>query len=59
MQEQIKQHATSPVYGMGFLGAAFYYISQATSFTMGLLGFLKALVWPGILVYEALKSLGG
>jgi hypothetical protein len=50
--------STNAVYGVGLIGAAIYYISTATSFGMGLLGFLKALVWPGFLVYEALKSLG-
>ena len=34
----------SAVYGVGLIGAAIYYISTATSFWMGLLGFLKALV---------------
>ena len=46
------------VYGMGFIGAAIYFISQATGFWVGVLGFLKAIVWPAFLVYEALKSLG-
>ena len=48
----------SAVYGLGLIGAAIYYISIATSFWIGVLGFLKALVWPAFLVYEALKSLG-
>jgi len=46
------------VYGLGFIGAAVYFISQATGFWMGVLGFLKALVWPAFLIYEALKYLG-
>ena len=46
------------VYGLGFIGAAIYYISNATGFWIGVLGFLKALVWPAFLVYEALKFLG-
>ena len=46
------------VYGLGLIGAAIYFISHATTFWMGVLGFLKAIVWPGFLVYEALKSLG-
>jgi len=46
------------VYGLGLVGAVIYYISIATSFWMGVLGFLKALVWPGFLVYELLKFLG-
>jgi len=45
-------------YGLGFIGAAVYYISIATSFWMGVLGFLKALVWPVFLVYGLLKFLG-
>lgn len=45
------------VYGLGFIGAAVYYISTAPSFWMGVLGFLKALVWPAFLVYELLKFL--
>ena len=44
-------------YGLGFIGAAIYYISNASGFWMGVLGFLKALVWPAFLVYELLKFL--
>ncbi len=45
-------------YGLGVIGAAVYYISTATGFWMGVLGFLKALVWPAFLVYGLLKFLG-
>lgn len=45
-------------YGLGFLGAAIYYISTAMSFWAGVLGFFKALVWPAFLVFELMKSLG-
>ncbi len=41
-------------YFLGFLGAAIYYISTATGFWMGVLGFLKALVWPAFLVFKLL-----
>tara|TARA_Y100000310_G_C20396303_1_gene675256 strand:- start:413 stop:622 length:210 start_codon:yes stop_codon:yes gene_type:complete len=44
-------------YFLGFLGAVIYYISTATGFWMGVLGVLKALVWPAFLVYEVLKYL--
>ncbi len=47
----------SAVYGLGFIGAAIYYISVATTFWMGVLGFLKAIVWPAFLVYEVLNFL--
>lgn len=47
----------SAVYGLGFIGAAIYFIGHATSFWIGVLGFLKALVWPAFLVYQAFQFL--
>lgn len=59
MAKNVQNNAPAgAVYGLGLIGAAVYYIGAATSFGMGVLGFLKALVWPAFLVYEALKSLG-
>jgi hypothetical protein len=43
------------IYGLGFIGAAIYFISNSIGFWMGVLGFLKAIVWPAFLVYEAFK----
>ena len=58
MKEQIERHApNNAVYGLGLIGAMIYYISHATSFMMGVIGFLKSLLWPAFLVYEALKAL--
>ena len=45
-------------YFLGVIGAAVYFIGQATGFWMGVLGFLKALVWPAFVVYGLLKFLG-
>ncbi|MCX6749775.1 MAG: hypothetical protein NTW17_03480 [Candidatus Pacearchaeota archaeon] len=42
------------IYGLGFLGAVIYYISNATSFWNGVLGILKAIVWPAFLVFKLL-----
>jgi hypothetical protein len=47
----------SAIYGLGFVGAAVYFISNATSFWIGVVGFLKAIVWPAFIVYEAFESL--
>lgn len=59
MKKEIQNGAPSGViYAFGLLGAAIYFISHATSFWMGVIGFLKAIVWPAILVYEAFKHLG-
>lgn len=46
------------VYGLGFIGAAVFFISKAATFGAGVVGFLKAMVWPAFLVYEAFKALG-
>ncbi|MBK9196136.1 MAG: hypothetical protein IPO17_14415 [Flavobacteriales bacterium] len=59
MKKEIQQHApSSAVYGLGFIGALICYISHATGFWVGVVGVLKALVWPAFLVYEALRTLG-
>jgi hypothetical protein len=58
MKNQMQQGAQSgAVYAFGLIGAAVYFISAATGFWMGVVGFLKALVWPAFLVYEAFKHL--
>jgi len=46
---------SSAVYGLGFVGALIYYIQQANSFLDGLVGLLKAIVWPALLVYRLLE----
>jgi len=45
-------------YFLGVIGAAVYYIGAASGFWMGVLGVLKALVWPAMLVFELLKFVG-
>jgi len=45
-------------YVLGFIGAAVYFISNATGFWAGVVGFFKAMVWPAFLVYEALNQFG-
>jgi len=44
-------------YFMAFIGAAVFYIQQAATFGAGVIGFLKALVWPAFLVYELLQHI--
>ena len=60
MKKEMQQHGpNSAIYGFGLIGAIIYYVSTATGFWMGVLGILKAFVWPAFLVYEALKALHG
>ena len=56
-----EMHCSAPsgaVYGLGLIGAAVYFISHAAGFWMGVLGVLKAIVWPAFLIYAAFKQLG-
>jgi hypothetical protein len=49
--------ASSAVYGLGFIGALVYFLQHATTFWIGLLGILKAIIWPAIVVYKWLEFL--
>lgn len=53
-----KGGTSSAIYGLGFIGACIYFIGNAATFWLGVLGFLKALVWPAFLVHAAMKYLG-
>lgn len=48
---------SNAVYGLGLIGALVYFIQQANTFGEGVLGVLKAIVWPAILIYKFLKFL--
>lgn len=59
MATEISSNAPAgAVYGLGLIGAAVYFISTAAGFWMGVLGVVKALVWPAILIFDAFKALG-
>lgn len=45
------------VYLITIIGAAVYYVGNADGFWEGVLGLLKALVWPAFVVYRALEIL--
>jgi len=57
-QASYRAGASEAVYGMGLIGAWFYYLTHAATFWMGIVGILKGIFWPAFLVYEALKYLG-
>lgn len=48
---------TSAVYVMGLIGSFIYFIQHAHNFGEGIIGFIKALVWPALLAYHALEFL--
>jgi len=68
MNEQVKEcdtkhnriatnSSSGAVYGLGVIGAAFFYIQHASTFWIGCLGVLKALFWPALLVYKLIEIL--
>lgn len=46
------------VYGLGLVGALVYYLQAADGFWSGVLGVLKAVVWPAFVTHDLLKFLG-
>jgi hypothetical protein len=44
-------------YFLAFIGAAVYYLQIATSFWDGVVGILKAIVWPAFVTYNLAKFL--
>ena len=49
--------AGGAVYGFCLIGAWVYFIGHATTFGLGVLGFLKGFVWPALMVFELMKYL--
>ncbi len=56
-QNHVNNGTSGAVYGLGLIGAAIYFIGQAGTFWAGVLGFLKAIVWPVFLVLKAFQAL--
>jgi hypothetical protein len=52
-----KATVSSGTYGLGFIGAAIYFIQHAASFGDGVIGFFKALLWPAFVIYNLLEHL--
>jgi hypothetical protein len=45
-------------YFLGFIGAAIYYVSQASGVIGGIVGVIKGIFWPAFLVHALLKFIG-
>jgi len=45
------------IYLLTIIGAAVYFIQEADGFWEGVLGLLKALVWPAFVIYRVLELL--
>jgi len=49
--------SNSCLYFLGMIGAIVHFVSTATGFGAGVIGVLKAFVWPAFLVYECFGML--
>lgn len=60
--EMFKKHHHShgghsnPIYGLGVLGALFYFLSHASSFSEVVVGVFKSVFWPAVLMFEFLSN---
>ena len=45
------------LYGIGIFGALIYFMQTATSFAAVLIGIVKAIFWPAVIVYKVLQML--
>lgn len=59
MEKKITNNTSSMscIYWLGSIGSGIYFVSIASGFWVGLLGILKALIWPVFLVFEAFSYL--
>lgn len=47
-----------PVFLLAYIGAAVYFVQQASGFGGIIWALIKAIAWPAILVFQAMHSLG-
>ena len=45
------------VWFLATLGSAIYFVQQASGFWDGVLGILKALIWPAMIMYKVMQML--
>lgn len=48
---------SNAIYGLGVVGALFYFLQNANTFEMVMLGIGKAIFWPAILMFKLLTYL--
>lgn len=46
------------LYGIGVIGALFYFLQGAATFTAVVVGIFKSFFWPAFIVFKVLTNLG-
>ena len=44
--------ASGAIYGLGLVGAVVYFIQNSHTFMDGVIGILKAIIWPALLIFK-------
>lgn len=52
------QGGSGAIYGLGVVGALFYFLQNAATFGIVMVGIGKAIFWPAILMFKLLTYLG-
>jgi hypothetical protein len=53
----VNKGGSGVIYGLGLIGAVIYYIQHATTFMIGVIGVIKAVFWPAVLIYYVFDKL--
>ncbi|MFZ2152547.1 MAG: hypothetical protein WAV41_00620 [Microgenomates group bacterium] len=49
--------ASNTIYALGVIGALFYFLQHATTFSLVMIGIGKSIFWPAILMFKLLTFL--
>lgn len=49
--------SSNVIYGLGIIGALFYFLQNADTFVSAIVGIVKAIFWPAILMFKLLTYL--
>jgi len=50
-------HDSNPIYGLGVVGALFYFLPLASGFSQIIMAIIKSIFWPAVLIFEVLTRL--
>lgn len=50
-------HHSSALYSLGVIGALFYFLQNAATFTAVIVGIFKSFFWPAFIVFQVLTNL--
>jgi hypothetical protein len=55
--KHMKNGTAGTLYGMAMIGSVVYFVRHAATFGAGVLGVIKGLFWPAVLMYRLLEYL--